>query len=267
MAINLKKYVCGAIILTICGTNIVPTVSSAMGNNDIITVNDISTDSSIDIPDLSNIKDLSDTYIPETSNISLLDSLTTQNIIELNQLVQSVQSMDPSITENQLNNYVIYLLKERSNGIRLYALPYIQDNLNTAELALFNANPIKGLNVCSMAYYATNKAAELYESNTLYQGNGDAYRHAHWSAAMANAYGSSYAESWGNAHESESPAGYDKTMDLFNNRVGRELGVSTGGGDRFTMIMQSKLLNLIDNGKLRRIVNGVFTVTDSSGRK
>lgn len=262
----LKKCLCGTMVLGICGTSLIPTYSSAMSNSDYIITND-SVSEVIDSQEIEQIKDLSENYIPQDENIIFIESLSAQKIIELNQHIQLIQSSNPSISEGQLNNYAVNLIKESANNnISFYELPYIQENLNAAENVLFNANPVKGLNVCSMAYYATNKAAELFQSNTLYQGNGDAYRHAHWNADMAHTYGSSYAEKWANAHESESPSGYDKTMDLFNNRVGRDLGTSTGGGDRFTMIMQSKLLDLINNGSLRRIVNGVFTVTDSSGQ-
>ncbi len=58
----------------------------------------------------------------------------------------------------------------------------------------------------------------------LWQYNGDAFRHAYWNALMTKSIGKKYAEKFATAHESTSPDGLDKTMDLTNNRIGRDYG-------------------------------------------
>ncbi len=72
--------------------------------------------------------------------------------------------------------------------------------------------------------------------NDHYQGRTDAFRHAYWNVQIAKKIAKKYddksdsvktglkwAEKFATAHESESPDGADKSMDLRNNYVGRKI--------------------------------------------
>ena len=74
------------------------------------------------------------------------------------------------------------------------------------------------------AQYATWKSEELFP-NSLYNGKGDAFRHAYWNAANVIDLGYQLTEDLTTAHENVPPS-YpyhykEKNMDLFNNEVGR----------------------------------------------
>ncbi len=77
--------------------------------------------------------------------------------------------------------------------------------------------------------YSINRSAVVYSSNpsSLHNGEGDAFRHALWSALMTQHGGIAKAHDFGNAHEEDpgQPA-IEKEMDLQNNRVGREIALS-----------------------------------------
>ena len=87
-----------------------------------------------------------------------------------------------------------------------------------------------------------------------------------WQALIAEAYGTSFAKEWGDAHESTS-TGVDKTMDLLNNDIGRNLGASISGNQQVEARLSSALLTKISNGELWRVVNGQLCATDGTGRK
>ncbi|HEU4562941.1 MAG TPA: hypothetical protein VFS20_34235 [Longimicrobium sp.] len=66
-------------------------------------------------------------------------------------------------------------------------------------------------------------AAVQFPAASLGDGTGDAFRHAYWNARMAQAFGLEWANAFATAHESTTPAGSIRTMDLNNNEVGRKL--------------------------------------------
>jgi hypothetical protein len=78
---------------------------------------------------------------------------------------------------------------------------------------------------------------------------------------MTKFIGSWKANLFATAHESETPDGIDKTMDLNNNEIGRNIGIYYSYS-----VLKSTVTTYVNNGWLYRIVNGVLTVTDSSGR-
>ncbi len=134
-------------------------------------------------------------------------------------------------------------------------------NLNETELILVAMYPFDAVNVYNDAQAALSQAQYLYQASTLYQGNGDAFRHSYWNALMYHDVGPLLAEGFATAHESTSPEGIDKSMDLFNNNVGRNIGRYYSRSDSFT-----QCIIYVSNGWLERIVNGKIVVTDSSGR-
>lgn len=134
-------------------------------------------------------------------------------------------------------------------------------NLNVQELALVALYPIPAVTVYNDAQTAGNRANSLYEYSTLYLGNGDAFRHTYWNTLMAWHLSTNLAEQFATAHESTTPAGIDKTMDLNNNQVGRNIALYYSSST-----YESTVIQYVNNGWLNRIVNGQLTITDSSGR-
>jgi RHS repeat-associated protein len=73
---------------------------------------------------------------------------------------------------------------------------------------------------------AEDLARTNYPPGTLHNGPGDAFRHCYWSCCMMQSLGEQDAIDWGNAHEYGDPSNIEDEMlmDLWNNRIGRDLG-------------------------------------------
>lgn len=77
-------------------------------------------------------------------------------------------------------------------------------------------------------------AAQGWPPDSLHNGIADAARHAYWMCRTAQEYGVAFAKGLGDAHEEDSgQGGYgatnsceEKTMDLHNNSVGRDLSLA-----------------------------------------
>ena len=96
------------------------------------------------------------------------------------------------------------------------------NNLTDAEKAFVRKYPA----VAARLYFTKKKAeaeAEKRYPYSLTGGEGDAFRHAYWSALMTRAAGPKLAKKIGDAHE-DFPHNEDRDMDLHNNQVGREIG-------------------------------------------
>lgn len=97
------------------------------------------------------------------------------------------------------------------------------DRLNQAERDLLFTpfNWIYGL--------PTNRAKNLAEAGAQAMGGdqeddqADAFRHTYWNALMAKCCGVAWARDFATAHESTTPSGDAKTMDLNNNAIGRAI--------------------------------------------
>lgn len=102
---------------------------------------------------------------------------------------------------------------------------------------------------------ATWEAEELFP-NSLYNGSGDAFRHAYFNGLNAILLGISLAESLATAHEDE-PFTYpnhfkERQMDLFNNEVGRtKIDWFYDGYGSLT----ESILDAMSNGELRYLSN------------
>lgn len=125
------------------------------------------------------------------------------------------------------------------------------------EILLFSTHPIKSAEAALLSQDASEKTNSLYSEYTLWQGNGDAFRHAYWSALMTKNIDRDYAYDAGLAHEGLQ-RGYsfdsqpdDTKMDISNNYSGRILG------DENSSLSDNQLATLIKNqvsaGNLKRI--------------
>lgn len=216
----------------------------------------------------ANAKSGTKTYCQKDYEYVIFSCLTEDYINSLQATVNDIKENNDSITEEELNLYIMDAIEreyELQNSTRTN-LPTYEGMLNSAEKDLFASNPVKGLFALSSANTATTWTNQLFESSVTYLGNGDAYRHAFWQAILAEAYGISYAREWGDAHELTS-SGVDKSMDLLNNNIGRNLGASIGGNQYIEARISSALLTKISNGELWRVVDGQLCATDGTGRQ
>lgn len=104
--------------------------------------------------------------------------------------------------------------------------------LTKAEMLLCARFPLKCSKTKGISSHARQSARSHFPDGIIY-GRGDAFRHAYWNAVMTKEIDETWARKFATAHESETPAGNDRTMDLRNNGVGR--GVGRRGGSRATM--------------------------------
>lgn len=144
-------------------------------------------------------------------------------------------------------------------------LPYYIAHLNEKERALFKQSRRVGLLVLAQAYRAIQAAKQLYEEDTQYNGNGDAFRHACWSFLMASnpLIGEDWAKQWGDAHEEGDPGNtpLEMEMDKHNNAVGREYARLHYWGNH------GALIGPVRNGQCRIIALGTLQKSSSAGEK
>ena len=202
--------------------------------------------------------------------------ITEEDAVKIFNQIEDLKKKKPSITKGELDKFVIkyldtkYSKKSVSGNVNLnsYDLP-TKGGLNDVETKLFNAHPYQGTQVLYYGSVAKSTTESLYQSSTLYLGNGDAFRHGYWNALMSKFLGQSVAKTWSDAHETYS-SGIDKEMDLYNNGVGYRLGqyVSSGSSASVTMSgLRNAVIKYVNNGWMKRIVNNKLTITNSSGRR
>lgn len=62
---------------------------------------------------------------------------------------------------------------------------------------------------------------------SLHNGSADAFRHCYWSARMTEEFGYDTSKGFGDRHEnSDAQPNDEKEMDLYNNEIGRQIGVN-----------------------------------------
>ncbi|SDC73316.1 DUF6973 domain-containing protein [Shouchella lonarensis] len=125
------------------------------------------------------------------------------------------------------------------------------------EVYLIKLYPVAAIQAKNLADKATKSAKDRYRKYTLHQGNGDAYRHAYWSALMTKHIGRNLAWRFGYAHEGHDTGTYhsisslDDKMDLRNNHLGRIDG--TNWKKHSDKTIGNKIADSISKGKKVRI--------------
>lgn len=189
--------------------------------------------------------------------------LTYEDFVEI-RIEMEEKNKNKPITDKEAKLLIVKKIKEKEKISDTVISPFYTIwgmNLNAAEIALTILYPVSAIYVYADAQTALEEAENRYQYNTLYQGNGDAFRHAYWNALMTNDIGSNKAELFANAHESETPDGIDKTMDLYNNAQGRSIGQTWNPSDYISITM-----TYVNWGFLYRIVDNLLVETDSSGK-
>ena len=79
----------------------------------------------------------------------------------------------------------------------------------------------------------------------------DAMRHAFWNARMTQSLGAAEAEIWATRHETSSSGPQnEKCMDLYNNRIGRQIGTEVGPNGSMNQVQQA-VLTASQQGRLQ----------------
>ncbi|MGV3272932.1 hypothetical protein CHH79_13220 [Bacillus siamensis] len=159
--------------------------------------------------------------------------------------------------------------------------------VNSKEINLFSKHPHNAAKTKNIADVASREAEKRYSKYTLWQGNGDAYRHALWNALMTKNIGRDWAYQVGYAHENLKPGAkapdLDTEMDITNNYRGRLDGTTYKKYNdvQLTQIVANTVsdgkkvrIRTYTSGKADRILAGVKTKyvgklvkTTSGGRK
>ncbi len=130
-----------------------------------------------------------------------------------------------------------------------------RNKMSSDELILFDSLSRQDqLKYLWSAKQAIDKSKELFNSLLqLYNGKGDAFRHAYWNALSTQRLGSNLTGLLTSKHENIASTypyqHFEKTMDLFNNSIGRNIG-ENGSGD-----LVQDILDALDNGDLRYLSN------------
>ena len=130
--------------------------------------------------------------------------------------------------KNKIIVLVMLLVAFNCHSINIKAVSYDAITTLTAEeIDIYSKHPRIALFAKNAATDAENAAKSDWKKYTLYQGNGDAFRHAYWSALMTKRISRDWAYTLGLAHEGLKK-GYDFSslnddvkMDISNNYEGR----------------------------------------------
>lgn len=225
----------------------------------------ITTASITNLPTTSAFADTNNTTIENQTISSKQDIIIEKGNILTHEDFDSIYnkiSENPNISDSEVLDLIIEKI-ENKNLNRSYSI--FGRNVTKEELKLVASHPIYATEVFNNSNIATQETNNLYNSNTTYLGNGDAFRHAYWNALNVKSVGSYWAAQFANAHESETPDGLDKTMDLRNNDKDRYIGSQNINSSNSTI--KSKVIQAVNDGVLWRIVNNKLVKTDSTGRK
>ena len=184
-------------------------------------------------------------------------------IIFSSPILANTNAMETSKVEGVIKTTIETNREE--NQPSTYAYNILGKNATKEELLLVAKYPTQSVKIFNNSSTASNTASSLYKAETLYLGNGDAFRHAYWNALNLKSVGADIAKAFANAHESETPEGNDKTMDLRNNTVGRNIGRIYSNSSNATI--KNKVIEAVNQGRLYRLYNnnikGKLITTDS----
>ncbi|MDP2542893.1 hypothetical protein CSC81_04475 [Tenacibaculum discolor] len=192
-----------------------------------------------------------------------------KNKTAANKLIKFIDNnkVNNKVTDKAKNFAVEAIISLMNNYIKLdinkliEVLKFEQDyknRMSSSEKVIFESiSRNNQLGYLFNAQKAIWKAEELFP-NSLYNGKGDAFRHAYFNGLNAILLGNTLAESLATAHEDRTaPVGYsnyykEKQMDLFNNQIGRDR--KNWLFDGYSSLTKS-ILDALKTGKLRYLSN------------
>ena len=191
--------------------------------------------------------------------------LTEDDFCEIYNIYETNLAKGIELTDNEILTLLVKKINDKENQPSTYAYNILGKNATKEELLLVAKYPTQSVKIFNNSSTASNTASSLYKAETLYLGNGDAFRHAYWNALNLKSVGADIAKAFANAHESETPEGNDKTMDLRNNTVGRNIGRIYSNSSNATI--KNKVIEAVNQGRLYRLYNnnikGKLITTDS----
>ncbi len=157
---------------------------------------------------------------------SHVDEIAIPDMVTMAATCDDVIAANPSASADDVRAKLFDKLREYKAQGRTAIPNAAQDiypyNLTSAEFWLLFWSPWNA----SATKSASQKS--IAEANTQWPGDqwqtkADAFRHSYWNCLLAKSCGISWAQKYTTAHESESPDGNDKFMDLVNNTYGRAI--------------------------------------------
>lgn len=179
--------------------------------------------------------------------------LTEYDFCEIYNIYETNLAKGIQLTDNEILTLLVKKINDKENQPSTYAYNILGKNATKEELLLVAKYPTQSVKIFNNSSTASNTASSLYKAETLYLGNGDAFRHAYWNALNVKSVGADIAKAFANAHESETPEGNDKTMDLRNNTVGRNIGRIYSNSSNATI--KNKVIEAVNQGRLYRLYN------------
>ena len=179
--------------------------------------------------------------------------LTEDDFCEIYNIYETNLAKGIQLTDNEILTLLVKKINDKENQPSTYAYNILGKNATKEELLLVAKYPTQSVKIFNNSSTASNTASSLYKAETLYLGNGDAFRHAYWNALNLKSVGADIAKAFANAHESETPEGNDKTMDLRNNTVGRNIGRIYSNSSNATI--KNKVIEAVNQGRLYRLYN------------
>lgn len=179
--------------------------------------------------------------------------LTEDDFCEIYNIYETNLAKGIELTDNEILTLLVKKINDKENQPSTYAYNILGKNATKEELLLVAKYPTQSVKIFNNSSTASNTASSLYKAETLYLGNGDAFRHAYWNALNLKSVGADIAKAFANAHESETPEGNDKTMDLRNNTVGRNIGRIYSNSSNATI--KNKVIEAVNQGRLYRLYN------------
>ncbi|ABE52036.1 DUF6973 domain-containing protein [Methanococcoides burtonii] len=198
-------------------------------------------------------------------NIKESQMLQYIDIEELYTEVNSYIEKNPDATDKQINNYTLQKIRElydvsKSDRDGSSRVSYPGYYLNDQEALLFTENPWKGAKSCFYGLSSESETVNVFGFNGANDAS-DAFRHTYWNALMVRHIDYTWAYRWATAHEYYS-SGLPKTMDLWNNIKGRQIGSNNPSASDSTL--SSKVVIALNSGnQLKKIVNNNLVYTSN----
>lgn len=231
-----------------------------------------------DVGDSTATQMIESQQVSENNDISYVgsDNELGIQIEEIAKLLRTYKKTNPTATNREVDLYAEKIInstpiKENFKNARVLYTDlddYFYNKLNPQELALYNSNKSKAILCIANGVFANNYSKSNYIDNVLLNGNGDAFRHALWNFGMTIDVGKTFTKTWSDAHEygNTTQPNIQRTMDLYNNKIGIQLGVDNPN-TYFHSTFISKTKEKVRGGKLYIIINNKLYWSDSYGEK
>lgn len=188
--------------------------------------------------------------------------LSDQSTIELNEKLYSYSKENPTLSEKELDVFLLENLQDYENEILKMKNRPMRGSLdyswNETELRLGDKYPTQWNVYRTVSLWARNAALGIYIDSACFNpGVGDAFRHTYWNARLMTRFKEIFAwdvdkclkqtKMWTDAHEEDGePWGVDHEMDVLNNYAGRNIGYDYFNSSEGFLLKKTEYY--VDNG-------------------